>query len=83
MMLLKNNKDVENLFAAVEKCHDNVYLRAADGSEEFNLKDGYSRSIAVQELRQEGGDEYEVFCSDRNDEGYMMEFFDELRRNAA
>ncbi len=83
MMLLKTNKDVENLFAAVEKCHDNVYLRSADGSEEYNLKSMLSRYAAVGELCGAHGDEYEIFCSDHNDEGNLMEFFGELRNHAA
>ncbi len=82
MKLLKTSKDVENLFAAVEKCHSDVYLRSADGAEEFNLKDDFSRYAAVGELCRDHGDEFEFFCSDHNDEGYLMEFFRDLEEDA-
>ena len=79
MMLLKDIKDVNSLIDAVNKCHGDVILRSMDGSEEFNLKSQLSRYIAIGRLCEEHGDEYEVFCMNKNDEGYMMQFFYELR----
>ena len=79
MMLLKNARDVESLIDAVNKCQGEVILRSMDGSEEFNLKSQLSRYIAIGRLCEDHGDEYEVFCMDRNDTGYMYQFFHELR----
>ena len=83
MKLLNNKNDIENLFSALDKCRDKVYLRSADGTEEFNLKSDVSRYAAVGELCQDHGDEYEFYCDDRRDEGNIMEFFFKLDENAA
>ncbi len=75
MMLLKNAKDIDNLIDAVNHCRGDVLLRSTDGREEFNLKSVLSRYVAIGELCKDHGDSYEVFCMDRADEGYMMNFF--------
>ncbi len=78
MMLLKNAKDIESLIHAVDKCKNDVYLRSTDGSEEFNLKSIISRYVAIGELCKDHGDEFEVFCTNREDEGHLIKFFFEL-----
>ena len=78
MMLLKNIRDVNLLIAAVEKCSGEVILRSIDGSEEFNLKSKLSQYMAIARLCDEHGDEYEIFCMNKNDEGYLLNFFVEL-----
>ena len=78
MMLLKNIRDVNLLIAAVEKCSGEVILRSIDGSEEFNLKSKLSQYMAIARLCDEHGDEYEIFCMNKNDEGYLLNFFAEL-----
>ncbi|MBR7189340.1 MAG: hypothetical protein IKD53_12425 [Clostridia bacterium] len=78
MMLLKNAKDVDKLIEAVNRCRDDVLLRSVDGREEFNLKSVLSRYVAIGELCRDHGDRYEIFCMNRADEGYMMNFFHEL-----
>lgn len=75
MMLLKNAKDIDKLIEAVNRCRGDVLLRSTDGREEFNLKSVLSRYVAIGQLCQEHGDEYELFCMDRADEGYMVNFF--------
>lgn len=79
MMLLKDMKDVNLLISAVEKCKGDVVLRSIDGSEEFNLKSKLSQYIAISKLCDEHGDEYEVYCLNRDDQPYMLQFFRELR----
>ena len=79
MMLLKDMKDVNLLINAVEKCKGDVVLRSIDGTEEFNLKSKLSQYIAISRLCEEHGDEYEVYCLDRDDQPYMLQFFRELR----
>ena len=78
MMLLKNAKDIDNLIEAVNKCRDDVLLRSTDGREEFNLKSVLSRYVAIGELCKDHGDCYEIFCMNRADEIYMMDFFHNL-----
>ena len=75
MMLLKNAKDIDNLIAAVDRCRDDVILRSTDGREEFNLKSVLSRYVAIGQLCRDHGDEYEIFCMNPADEGYMLTFF--------
>ena len=75
MMLLKNAKDIDNLIDAVNHCRGDVLLRSTDCREEFNLKSVLSRYVAIGELCKDHGDRYEVFCMNRADEGYMMNFF--------
>ena len=78
MMLLKNAKDIDSLIEAVGKCRDDVILRSTDGREEFNLKSVLSRYVAIGELCKDHGDEYEIFCMNRADEGYLFQFFSSL-----
>ena len=78
-MLLKNAKDVNSLIEAVKKCKGDVIVRSTDGTEEFNLKSTFSQYIAIGRLCDEYGDYYEIFCMNREDEHYIMEFFWELR----
>ena len=78
MMLLKNAKDIDNLIEAVNHCRGDVLLRSTDGREEFNLKSVLSRYVAIGELCKDHGDRYEVFCMNRADEGYMINFFSNL-----
>ena len=75
MMLLKNVHDVDKLIDAVNHCRDDVILRSIDGREEFNMKSRLSQYIAIERLYRERGDEYEIFCMSKADEGYMLKFF--------
>ena len=77
-MLLKNVKDVDNFVAAIQKCRGDVILKSADGREEMNLKSTLSQYIAIGKLCDDHGEEYEIFCLDKNDEIYMLQFFKEL-----
>ena len=80
MMLLKNAKDIDNLIEAVNRCKGDVLLRSTDGREEFNLKSVLSRYVAIGELCKDHGDSYEVYCMDKADEVYMLNFFHNLGR---
>ena len=75
MMLLKNAKDIDNLIKAVDRCRGDVLLRSTDGREEFNLKSVLSRYVAIGELCKDHGDSYEIFCMNKADENYMLQFF--------
>lgn len=79
MMLLKNAHDIDTLLDAVSKCRNDVILRNINQYEEFNLKSTLSRYIAIGELCKDHGDEWEVFCMDKADEGYMIQFFMDIK----
>ena len=72
---LKDVHDLEALKKAVAKCEGNVLLRSSDGTEEFNMKSKLSEYVALGKLASECGENYEVFCSNRNDEAYLLKFF--------
>lgn len=79
MQLLKNVKEIDKLLEAVQKCQGDVILRHNSGTEEFNLKSRLSSYLAIARLCEEDGDNWEIFCMNRNDERYMLQFFAELK----
>ena len=83
MKMLRNINNVNALQAAVASCQDSVILKSADGREEYNLKSALSLLMGIGRLCGEHGDEYEVFCTNRADEGYMLKFFRELKQSKA
>ena len=80
MKMLKNMNNVNALMTAVASCTDSVLLKSADGREEYNLKSALSLLIGIGHLCGEHGDEYEVFCTNRADEGFLLKFFRELEQ---
>ena len=80
MKMLKNMNNVNALMTAVASCTDSVLLKSADGREEYNLKSALSPLIGIGHLCGEHGDEYEVFCTNRADEGYLLNFFRQLKQ---
>ncbi len=81
MLLLRNEKDIISLIDALNKCQHDVYLRSKDGTAEFNLTSVISRCAAIGELCRNGGHKFDVFCTNHDDEGYMLQFFHELHEN--
>lgn len=79
-MLLKNIREIDLLLKAVDKCNGDVLIRSVDGSEEFNLKSAFSKYLAIGRLADECGDEYEMFCMDKDDERNMLQFFCEITK---
>lgn len=78
MRLLKSVKDIDNLLASIQQCKGDVILRSCDGLEEFNLKSRLSSYLGIAKLCEEDGDNWEIFAMNRDDEGYLLRFFDEL-----
>lgn len=72
---LKDIRDLEAFRAAVKHCKGDVILRKNDGSEEFNLKSELSEFVALGKLADMHGENYEVFCMDKNDEPNLLEYF--------
>ncbi len=80
MKMLKNINNVDALITAVSKCQGDVILKSADDKEQYNLKSELSQFVGIAKLCEERGDEYEVFCMNRADEGNLLEFFGELEK---
>ena len=80
MKMLKNMNNVNALMTAVASCTDSVLLKSADGREEYNLKSALSLLIGIGHLCGEHGDGYEVFCTNRADEGFLLQFFRDLKQ---
>ena len=72
MKMLKNMNNVNDLMNAVSSCTDPALLKSA-----------LSLLIGIGRLCGEHGDEYEVFCTNRADEGYLLKFFRELKQSEA
>ena len=72
-MKFKNISQVDDFIKAVEKCKGEVILTSQYG-DRYNLKSDLSRYVAIGALLGEHGDELELFCANREDEGIMMNF---------
>lgn len=75
MMFLKDVNDINALREAIDKCRGDVMLISSDGREELNMKSKLSQYIAIERLLSERGDQYEFFCMNKADEGYLLHFF--------
>ena len=72
-MKLTKIEQVNEFLSIVDSCKGDVTLRSLDG-DIFNLKSKLSQYIAIAALLGQHGDELELSCSDREDEGKFMQF---------
>lgn len=72
-MKLKNAAQVGEFLAAVNKCKGEVYLTSQYG-DKFNLKSQLSQYIAIAALVNAAGEDLELFCENKDDEGIMMTY---------
>ena len=79
MQLLKNVVEIDGLLEAVHHCKGDVILRHNSGTEEFNLKSRLSSYLGIARLCEEDGDNWEIFCMNKNDEQYLLKFFSDLK----
>ena len=73
-MKLSKIEQVNEFLAIVDSCKGDVTLRSVDG-DIFNLKSKLSQYIAIAALLGQHGDELELFCDSKQDEGLFIEFF--------
>lgn len=73
-MKLKKIDDINDFLATVESCVGEVYLSSQYG-DKFCLKSHISRYIALGALLSEYGDEFEIYCERKEDEGKFFKFF--------
>ena len=69
-MKLTNIKQVEDFIAAVNRAHSNVWLVSPQG-DRYNMKSALSQYIALGALLGQHGDELELFCDSKQDEGIV------------
>ena len=72
---LKDINDLNAFLAAIDACESDVWLRSADGTEQFNMKSKLSEYLALGKLLESHGDEYEIFCANLNDEANLLKYF--------
>lgn len=75
-MKITNKTQVDKFVAAIEKCKDDAYLLDAQGNQ-YHLKSVMSRHVALGKLLDVEGDSLELFCENKSDEQYFMQFFRE------
>ena len=73
-MKLKNIVVVNDFLSAVDNCNGEVYLVSIYG-DRFCLKSHMSRYVAMGALLSEHGDELELYCENKEDEGNFFNFF--------
>ena len=76
-MKLQNIHEVEEFRNVVHQCKGRVYLESQEG-DIFNLKSAMSEYIALGRLLSEQGDSLELFASNREDEGLLLNFLGKL-----
>ena len=76
-MKLKNIHEVEQFRNVIHQCKDDVFLKSQEG-DVFNLKSAMSEYIALGRLLSEQGDSLELFASNREDEGLLLNFLGKL-----
>ena len=76
-MKLKNIHEVEQFRNVIHQCKDDVFLKSQEG-DVFNLKSAMSEYIALGRLLSEQGDSLDLFASNREDEGLLLNFLGEL-----
>lgn len=76
-MRLKNTYALNRFIEAVDKCKGDVLLKSQCG-DEFNLKSTISQYIALGALLREEGENLELFCSNKEDEAFFLDFFQEF-----
>lgn len=73
-MKLTNITQVEDFLAAVNRARSDVWL-VSQQDDRYNMKSALSQYIALGALLGEHGDELELFCDNKQDEGLFIEFF--------
>ncbi len=75
-MKLRNVKEVEEFLATVKECKGGVVLTSMEG-DRYNLKSTLSQYVAIGKLLSEQGQDLELWCDRKEDEGRFLKFFSE------
>ncbi len=73
-MKLNNVVEVQKFLDAVSKAKYDVWLESSEG-DKLNLKSQLSQYIAIGALLSNHGEDYELFCSYKDDEYLFLDFF--------
>lgn len=79
----KGIKDKEDFLKQLDKCRGDVIVRRArEPFDEYNLMSLISREVGFSQLMVDGGDEFEVYCMNPNDEIHFFNFFTNRRNHS-
>lgn len=73
-MRLTNKVQVEDFLKAINQAKGDVWLVSPQG-DRYNMKSALTQYIALGELLGQHGDELELFCDNKEDEGIFIGFF--------
>lgn len=73
-MKLTKIQEIEAFQAAIAKCRGDVWL-ISPHDDKYQLKSLFSQYLAFGKLLGEHGDEMELFCQFKEDEGHFLKFF--------
>ena len=73
-MKLTNIKELDAFKEAIANCRGDVWLTSPYG-DKYQLKSLFNSYIAFGKLIDEHGDELELFCQFKEDEGHFLKFF--------
>ena len=74
-MNLKNKIEITDFLTAVKNATGEVWLESKQG-DRYNLKSTLSRYVAIGALISDHGNELELFCANKTDEGLFYNFFE-------
>lgn len=73
-MKLTKISQIEDFLKAVNTAKNNVWLTSIYG-DKYNLKSLLTQYVAIGALLGDRGDELELFCDSKEDEGLFLRFF--------
>ena len=73
-MKLTKTSEIDAFLEAVNACKGDVWLESPNG-DRYNLKSRFNQYIAFGALLGYHGDELELFCQYKEDEGHFLKFF--------
>ena len=73
-MKLTKISQIEDFLDAVNLAKNNVWLTSIYG-DKYNLKSALTQYVAIGALLGNKGDELELFCDSKEDEGLFLKFF--------
>ena len=77
-MKIRNIEQLTDFLKVIDSCTGNVYLTSVYG-DKYNLKSALTQYIAIAALLGTHGDELEIWCDNKEDEGKVMEFLSNHR----
>ena len=77
-MKIRNIEQLTDFLKVIDSCKGDVYLTSVYG-DRYNLKSAMTQYIAIAALLGTHGDELEIWCDIKEDEGKVMGFLSNHR----